>query len=111
MENSSKHLANLGNIVARELELLEGCLEKLEAIGIIDTDLELGGVTKVLPTRGAGNGRVVEAKMGLFGGTCSGEKIVQGMEIAFTSGNICDSASFQSVVEKLTTNENGVGCG
>lgn len=111
VENSSKHLANLGNVIARKLELLEGRLEELEAFGIIDTDLELGWVTKVLPTGGAGNGRVVEAKMGLFGGACSGQQIVQGVKVAFTSGNICDSASFQSVVEELTANEDGVGCG
>lgn len=111
VENGSEDLADLGNVIAGELELLESSLEELKALGIVDADLELGGVAEILPASGTADGGVIKSQMCLFGGTGTSEEVVERMEVALAGGNVCDAASLESVVEQLTTDEDGVGGG
>lgn len=111
MQDGSEDLADLGNVAARELELLQGVLEEGEAFGVVDANLELGRVAKVLPPLCAASGIVFQAEMGLFGAAGAGEKVVEDMEVALAGGDIRNATPLESVVQELTTEQDGVGGG
>jgi hypothetical protein len=109
VQDAGQDLADLGNLAAGELELAQGRLEELEALGVVDADLELGRVAQVPPAALGGAGRV-EAQMGLFGGARAGQEVVEDVEVALARGDVCDPAPFQSVVQQLGADERG-DCG
>ncbi len=63
----ARTLADLGDFAPRELQLAQGRLEELEALCVVDADLELGRVTQVSPSLLRGAGRLIKAKMRLLG--------------------------------------------
>ncbi len=106
VQDAGQDLADLGNLAAGELELAQGRLEELEALGVVDADLELGRVAQIPPAALSGAGRV-EAQMGLLGGTRAGEEVVEDVEVALARGDVCDPAPLQPVVQQLGADERG----
>lgn len=104
MQDGSQNLAHLGNVAAGELELAESILEELEALGVVDANLELGGVTEVPPALG-----VVKTKVGLFGMASTGEEVVEDVEVALAGRDSGDTAPLEAVGQELTTEQGGVG--
>jgi hypothetical protein len=114
VKNTGENLADLGNLSTGKLKLSESILKDLETLGVVDSNLELGRVTKILPTllSGAGSARAtIQSKMRLLGLTCTSEEIVKNVEVSLSCWNIGDTAALQTMVEKLTTDQDGVGSG
>ncbi|KAI6770920.1 hypothetical protein HG531_009775 [Fusarium graminearum] len=112
VKNTGENLADLSDLGTGELELSESILEDLETLGIIDANLELSRVAKILPTllSGASSPRAtIQTKMRLLGLACTSKKIVQNVEVSLSCWDIGDTASLQTMVEKLTTDQDGVG--
>jgi hypothetical protein len=112
VKDTGKNLADFSNLSTRKLELSEGVLEDLEALGVVDSDFELSRVTKILPTLLSGASSVratVQAKMRLFSLTCTRKQIVKNVEVSLSCRDIGNTAALQTMVKELTTNQDGVG--
>jgi hypothetical protein len=113
VKNTGEDLAYLGNFGARKLELSQSILENLETLCIVDSNLELSWMAKILPSllSGSSGRTTVQAEMRFFSLACSGKKIVKNVEVTLSCGNIGDTATLQTMIQELTTNQNRVCCG
>src|SRR5687767_11825241 len=106
-----ENLANLGNIAPWELKFLQGILEHLEALGVVDAHLELRGVAQVLPTLRGDAAGAIQSQVSLLGIARTCKKIVQNVIVPLTRRNIGNSATFEAVVKQLATQEDGISGG
>lgn len=119
VQNTCHNLADLGNFTSGKLELSQSRLEVLEAVGVIDPDLQLSWVTKVAPSLVVDGARasglnvdcVVESQVRLLSSTRTSEKVVERVETTLSSGDRRDTASFQAVVYDLSTDQGGIDRG
>jgi hypothetical protein len=119
VQNTCHNLTDLGNFTSGELELSQSGLEVLKSVGVIDTNLQLRWVTKVAPSLVVDGARasglnvncVVEAQVRLLSGTRTREKVVERVETTLSGGDRRDAASFQAVVDDLSTDQGGIDRG
>ena len=112
VEDTGKNLADFSNLSTGKLELSESVLEHLETLSVVDSNLELSRVAKILPTLLSGASSVrstVQAKMRLFSVTSTRKEIVENVEVSLSCRDIGDTAALQTMVKELTTNQDGVG--
>ena len=121
MHDGSHNLAYACNAFLAKLKPAQSGLEISEALGVVDTHLELCGVSEIAPSLvGTERGTVaaitvsaycVKEEMLLFIETGAGEEVVENVVGALSSGNGSDAAALEAVGEELSAQKSGVVCG
>jgi hypothetical protein len=117
MEHNCEKLAYLRYLVARKLQFSQSSFEVLKPVRIVDAYLQLSRMPEVFPSLLAclvahiantmlvgGSCYIFETKMLLLSVRGSRQKIVEGVKVSFSSGNVGNARSFETMVKQLGTN-------
>lgn len=103
MQNASQNLAYFGNFAPGEFQFAQSRLEQLEAFRIVDANPKLRGVTEISPSFLGRPSGILKTQVRLLSSTGAGKEVIEDVEVALASRDICYAAPFETVIEQFTT--------